>query len=76
VEVPAIVDPEEFHGVPLGLLPKGFAGLLYNQVAIHDMKVEAALSRSRNFVLQALLVDTILDQVDAAEALLDTMLEA
>ena len=57
VEVPATVDRRGAHGVPLGLLPKGFAGLLQNQVAIHDMTAEAVLSGSRNVALQALLVD-------------------
>lgn len=76
VEVPATVDRHGVHGVPLGMLPHGFAGLLYNQVAIHDMTAEAVLSGSRNTVLQALLVDPVVDRTDAAEALLDTMLEA
>jgi len=75
VEVPATVDQQGVHGVSLGVLPKGYAGLLYNQVAIHDMTAEAVLSGSRNIVLQALLVDPIVDKADAAEVLLDTMLE-
>lgn len=75
VEVPATIDKQGIHGVPLGSLPKGYAGLLYNQVAIHDMTAEAVLSGSRDVVLQALLVDPIVDKADAAEKLLDTMLE-
>ncbi len=75
VEVPATVDKDGVHGVPLGELPRGFAGLLYNQVAVHDMTAEAVLTGSRQAALQALLVDPIVDQYGAAEALLDTMLE-
>jgi alpha-galactosidase len=75
VEVPAIVDKNGVHGVPLGELPKGFAGLLYNQVAVHDMTAEAVLTGSREAALQALLVDPVVDKVEAAEQLLDTMLE-
>jgi alpha-galactosidase len=44
-------------------------------VAIHDMTAEAVLSGSRDVVLQALLVDPIVDKADAAEKLLDAMLE-
>lgn len=75
VEVPATIDRKGVHGVPLGRLPRGFAALLYNQVAIHDMTAEAVLSASRKVVLQALLADPIVDRADAAEALLDTMLD-
>ena len=75
VEVPATVDKSGVHGVPLGKLPHGLAGLLYNQVAIHDMTAEAILTGSRQVVLQALLVDPIVHSKRAAEETLDTMLE-
>ena len=75
VEVPAIVDKDGVHGVKLGALPKGFAGLLYNQVAVHDLTVEAVLTGSREIALQALLVDPVVDSVRAAEQTLDTILE-
>ncbi len=75
VEVPAKVDAQGIHGVPLGRLPHGFAGLLQNQVAVHDLTAEAVLQGSRELALQALLVDPIVDKVEAAEKLLDTMLE-
>jgi alpha-galactosidase len=75
VEVPATVDAEGVHGVPLGQLPRGFLGLLANQVAVHDMTAEAVLTGSKQAVLQALLVDPIVDQYRATVELLDTMLE-
>ena len=75
VEVPATVDGQGVHGVRLGELPKGFAGLLYNQIAVHDMTAEAVLTGSRDVVLQALLVDPVVDKVKAAGQMLDTMLE-
>jgi alpha-galactosidase len=75
VEVPATVDKNGVHGVTLGMLPKGFAGLLNNQVAVNDLSVEAALTGSRTIALQALLVDPVVDNVSAAENTLDTILE-
>ena len=54
VEVPATVDADGVHGVPLGQLPKGFLGLLRNQVAVHDLTAEAVISGSKEAVLQAL----------------------
>ncbi len=75
VEVPALVDKNGVHGIPLGEMPKGFAGLLCNQAAVHDMTAEAVLSGSRDTVVQALLVDPVVDKVEAAEQMLDNMLE-
>ncbi len=75
VEVPAIVDQDGGHGVKLGALPRGFAGLLCNQVAVHDLTAEAVLTGSREIALQALLVDPVVDSVRAAEQMLDTMLQ-
>lgn len=75
VEVPAIVDRHGVHGVRLGSLPKGIAGLLANQVAVHDLTAEAVLTASREVALQALLVDPVVHSVRAAEQTLDTMLD-
>jgi len=74
VEVPAIVDGTGIHGLKLGEMPKGLAGLLLNQVAVHDLTAEAVLTGSRAAALQALLVDPVVTSVRAAEQTLDTML--
>jgi len=75
VEVPAIVDRHGVQGVRLGSLPKGIAGLLASQAAVHDLTAEAVLTASREAALQALLVDPIVHSVRAAEQTLDTMLD-
>lgn len=75
VEVPAIVDKSGVTGIKLGELRKGFAGLLMNQVAVHDMTAEAVLTGSRDVVLQALLVDPVVTSVRSAEQTLDTILD-
>jgi alpha-galactosidase len=72
--VPAVIDRKGVHAVPLGSLPKGFAGLLNNQVAVNDLTVEAALQGSRELALQALLVDPVVDDAAAAERVLETVL--
>ena len=74
VEVPARIDAQGVHGIALPAMPKGFAGLLANQVAVHDLTAEAVLQKSKKLALQALLVDPVVDQVDAAEELLDHMI--
>ncbi len=74
VEVPATVDGKGIHPYVLGSLPRGFAGLLNNQVAAIDLSVEAALQGSRELALQALLVDPVVHSAAAAERTLDTIL--
>jgi alpha-galactosidase len=75
VEVPATVDKNGLHGIPMGQLPKGFLGLLRNQVAVHDLTAEAILHKSRELALQALLVDPIVTRYQGMAALLDTMID-
>jgi alpha-galactosidase len=75
VEVPGLVDADGIHGVELGALPKGIAGLMSIQAAVQDLTVEAALSGSRDIALQALLIDPVVDSVERAAELLDTMRE-
>jgi alpha-galactosidase len=74
VEVPATVDQNGVHGVPLGELPRGFAGLLLNQAAVHDLTAEAVLQKSKSAALQALLVDPVVGQYRGLEEMLDTMI--
>jgi alpha-galactosidase len=75
VEVPATVDKNGVHGIPLGELPKGFTGLLMNQAAVHDMTAEAVIHKSKKYALQALLVDPIVSQYGQLEEMLDTMID-
>ncbi len=74
VEVPATVDKNGIHGLPMGDLPRGYAGLLMNQVAVHDMTAEAVIHKSRDYALQALLVDPIVNNYQRIEEMLDTMI--
>ena len=76
VEVPAIVGGKGIAAVRLGQLPRGFAGLLLNQVAVHDLTAEAILHSSRDLALQALLADPVVDSYRAAEQTLAAILSA
>ncbi|MBK7895089.1 MAG: hypothetical protein WAS33_15850 [Candidatus Promineifilaceae bacterium] len=75
VEVPAKVDKNGVHGIAMGQLPKGFLGLLRNQVAVHDLTAEAILHQSRELALQALLVDPIVTRYQGMAEMLDTMID-
>lgn len=74
VEVPTTIDKGGIHGVRLEGYPKAFAGLLMGQVAVNDLTTEAILSKSKDAVLQAMLVDPVVSDYRAAEQILETML--
>ena len=74
VEVPATVHKDGLRGVIFGDLPHGYAGLLMNQVAVHNLTADAVIHKSKALALQALLVDPIVSQYDGLEELLDTMI--
>jgi len=74
VEVPATVHADGVRGVPLGQLPRGFAGLLLNQAAVHDLTAEAVIHKSKAAALQALLVDPVVNQYSHVEEMLATMI--
>lgn len=75
VEVPAVVDSKGVHGIKLDMMPVGFGALLSNRVGVLNATVEAALTGTREAVLQALLVEPVVDSVSAAEKTLDTVLD-
>ena len=74
MEVPALVDGNGVHGVALGRFPRGIAGLLRNQVGVHDLTAEAVLTQSKSAALQALLVDPVVHSVRAAEETLEMLM--
>lgn len=75
VEVPALIDRNGVNGVKLPDLPAGYAGLLQNQIAIHNMTTEAVLTRSKKAVIQALLVDPTVDKAICIPELVDVMVD-
>jgi alpha-galactosidase len=74
VECPAIVDKNGVHGVKLGQMPDGLAGLMRNQASVQYLTVEAALEGSKELALQALLADPVVDSVSSAQKMLDDIL--
>ena len=75
VEVPGWIDRKGIEGIRLDAMPQGFAGLLANQVAVHDLTAQAIIERSKDLAMQALLVDPVVDQAAAVEPMVDAMIE-
>jgi alpha-galactosidase len=76
VEVPAIVDASDVHGLPLGPLPEPIAAMCQTQAAVIDRVVEAGVHGDRNAALEALLLDPVMNSISQAEAILKEMLAA
>ena len=74
VEVPACIHASGPVPIPVEL-PPGIAGLLTNQIGIHDLTVEAALQGSRDLAVQALLVDPVTTSCQGVPELVDHMVE-
>jgi alpha-galactosidase len=75
VEVPAMVDAEGIHPRHVGPLPEAFAAHMRPQYSIHGLLTEAYRTRSRRLLLQALLLDPVVNSITSAEKMLDEMLE-
>ncbi len=75
VEVPATVDADGVHARQMQPLPELAAALLRTQVSIHRLLVEAFEHKSRDALLQALLLDPTTVSYRAAVDLIDLMYE-
>jgi alpha-galactosidase len=75
VEVPIMVDANGIHPITTGELPMGIARLCSVQVGVQQMAVEAAVQGSKELAMQALLIDPVINSVNAAEKLLDELWE-
>ncbi len=75
VEVPAIVDAKGVHPEQVGPLPEALAAFCRTQISIQLLLIEAYRQHSKKLLLQALLLDPVVDSFKRAEELLDYMLE-
>ena len=73
VETPARADGEGLHPTAMPRLPEGVLGLLHPQTSINRLLVEAFEERSKNKLLQALLLEPTCHSYRAAVNLIDEM---
>ena len=76
VEVPAVVDAKGVHPVQVGPLPEAIAAMCRLQGSIQNLLVEAYRQQSKKFLLQALIIDPIVDSADRAEQMMEHMLRS
>lgn len=75
VEVPADIDGRGIHPVHVGDIPEGFAAAMRTQCTIQALLTEAYRTGSRQLLLQALLLDPVVNSIEQSEAMLDAMLK-
>jgi 6-phospho-beta-glucosidase len=75
VEIPARIDRDGAHPLPLASLPPEMLGLVQHAKAYERLAVEAAVTGDRTTALKALLTNPIGPGADRAPALLDALLE-
>ena len=75
-KAPAVVDGSGLHPLAIGDLPQPLAAFCRRDVDQMELIVEAAVRGDRNLVLQAMLLDPVVDSVRVAERVLDDMMTA
>ncbi|MDY0288461.1 MAG: alpha-glucosidase [Sphaerochaeta sp.] len=75
VEVPAQVHTKGLEGIAFPSYPKGFAALLRNYCGVYDLIAEAVLTGSKEYAIQALLANPVVDRCDQIPELVDLMIE-
>lgn len=73
VEVPVMLDAGGIHPIRIGKLPDAIARLCSIQVGVQQMAVEAAVYGSKEMAMQALLLDPVVNSIEAAEKILDEL---
>jgi 6-phospho-beta-glucosidase len=76
VEVPARIDRDGAHPLPLAPLEPSMRGLVQQVKAYEELAIEAALSGDRGTSLRALLANPLVARWDTAGPLLDALLDA
>jgi alpha-galactosidase len=76
VEGPAAVDSSGVRLLSIGELPGTLAAFCRRDVDQMEMTVEAAVKGDRSLVLQAMLLDPVVDSISTAERVLDAMMKA
>ncbi len=75
VEMPAIVDNSGLSGVKLDV-PKGFLSLLANYASTYDLTTEAAITGKKEYAIQALLANPVVDRASCVHEMLEHLIEA
>ena len=74
VETPCRIDASGIHPIEMPVLPPGISALFRNYAGVYDLTAEAILKKSRKLVIQALMVNPVVNKVSEIEELVDLMI--
>ena len=69
------VDGQGLHPITVGNVPEPFAAGMRTQFSIIELITESYRSRSRKALLQALVLDPVVNSINEAEKMMDVMIE-
>jgi alpha-galactosidase len=75
VELPATADADGVHPTQMEALPEAIAAMLRLQASIQQLIVEAYAEGSKDKLLQAILLDPVVDSYRRAVQMMEEMLE-
>ncbi|HBI72427.1 MAG TPA: alpha-galactosidase [Lachnospiraceae bacterium] len=75
VEGPCRVDGDGIHPIKVDALPDAISAMINQQGAIHRLVIDAYVEKSKNKLLQAVLLDPTISNYNNAVALIDEMCE-
>ncbi|NTW90905.1 MAG: hypothetical protein HGA35_03100, partial [Erysipelotrichaceae bacterium] len=76
IEVPALIDASGIHGIAMGDLPKIAAEYCRREAFLVDLCLEAIMSKKKSKYCEALLADSMIDDISVAKNLLNDYLVA
>jgi len=74
IELPGLLNADGATGLPVGPLPEGIAELLRREITISHLTVDSVVNGDRQLALQALLLDPVIRDMDAAQQILEEYL--
>jgi len=75
VEVPAVVGRGGLEGHRFATYPRAFGALLRNYCGAYDLTAEAVLTKKRECVVQALLVNPVVDTCARVDEMVDLLID-
>jgi alpha-galactosidase len=75
VEIPVIVDGDGIHPQKTEKIPTAIASMIATQGAISELLYEAYVEKSKNKLLQAIMLDPTVSSYNNAVALINEMFE-
>lgn len=76
IEVPALIDASGIHGIAMGDLPKLVSEFCRREAFLVDLCLEAIMSQKKAKYCEALLADSMIDDIEVAKSLLNDYLDA